>query len=248
MFLVDAQNKATKALDKRDFSELGLQERFDLQAWIIDNPSILQEELLIIQEEFSGFSTFERLDLLALDKFGNLVIIENKTDDSGRDVVWQAQKYASYCATLKHSDILNIYQDFLDKHNHGENAEEQLAQFFDEDVMFNQDQRIVLVAANFRKEVTSTVLWLRDKGLDIRCVKVGLFQAGEQIFLDSHQILPMLDVAEYQIGLASKKREDLVAQKDGVNWSEINREFWAMCLPELRKSSPIFNNISPTSA
>lgn len=31
--------------------------------------------------------TRECLDLLALDKDGNLVIIENKLDDSGRDVV-----------------------------------------------------------------------------------------------------------------------------------------------------------------
>jgi hypothetical protein len=43
--------------------------------------------MLIIQKEFCGFNdTNERLDLLALDKWGNLVIIENKLDDSGRDV------------------------------------------------------------------------------------------------------------------------------------------------------------------
>ena len=35
----------------------------------------------------------ERLDLLALDKDGKLVIIENKLDDTGREVVfWQAIK------------------------------------------------------------------------------------------------------------------------------------------------------------
>jgi hypothetical protein len=55
------------------------------------------EELLVIQKEFSGFSdTHERLDILALDKQGSLVLIENKLDDTGRDVTWQALKYASY--------------------------------------------------------------------------------------------------------------------------------------------------------
>ena len=49
-------------------------------------PGCLGEELLIIQKEFSGFDdTQERLDLLALDKDGRLVVIENKLDDSGRD-------------------------------------------------------------------------------------------------------------------------------------------------------------------
>jgi RecB family endonuclease NucS len=43
---------------------------------------------LIIQKEFAGFGdTKERLDLLALDKKGKLVVIENKLDDSGRDAV-----------------------------------------------------------------------------------------------------------------------------------------------------------------
>ncbi len=64
-------------------------------------PESLGEELLIIQKEFDGFDeTRERLDLLALDKQGSLVVIENKLDDSGRDVVWQALKYASYCSSL----------------------------------------------------------------------------------------------------------------------------------------------------
>jgi len=61
---------------------------------------MLGEELLILQEEFDGWDeTRERLDVLALDKNGRLVIIENKLDDSGKDVVWQAQKYAAYCSS-----------------------------------------------------------------------------------------------------------------------------------------------------
>ena len=69
---------------------------------------------MIIQKEFDGFSdTRERLDLLALDKDGNLVIIENKLDDSGRRRNWQAIKYASYCSSLTKQDIIDIYQKYL---------------------------------------------------------------------------------------------------------------------------------------
>ena len=65
-------------LSERLFSDLGFRERDHLQEWIAKNPEVLGEELLIIQKEFDGFSdTNERLDLLALDKDGNLIIIEN---------------------------------------------------------------------------------------------------------------------------------------------------------------------------
>lgn len=44
---------------------------------------------MIIQKEFDGFDdTRERLDLLALDKDGNLVIIENKLDWTTVAVMW----------------------------------------------------------------------------------------------------------------------------------------------------------------
>ena len=67
-----------------------------------------------LPKEFDGFNdTNERLDLLALDKNGNLVIIENKLDDSGKNVVWQALKYAGYCSSLKKDEIKAIFQQYL---------------------------------------------------------------------------------------------------------------------------------------
>ena len=101
MFTVNHQTNRINPVKIKTFSELGFTERKHLQEWLAHQPDALGEELLIIQKEFDGFDdTRERLDLLALDKDGNLVIIENKLDDSGRDVVWQALKYASYCASL----------------------------------------------------------------------------------------------------------------------------------------------------
>ena len=116
MFLIDKNNNNIKKISEKTFSELGFRERENLQEWIAKDPSVLGEDMLIIQKEFDGFNdTRERLDLLALDKQGNLVIIENKLDDSGRDVTWQSLKYASYSASLTKSQIIKIHQDFLVK-------------------------------------------------------------------------------------------------------------------------------------
>ena len=170
------QNKITK-LKECTFSELKFKEREHLQEWLADNPGSLGEELLIIQKEFDGFNdTKERLDLLALDKQGNLVIIENKLDDSGRDVTWQVIKYASYCSSLTKDNIKDIYQSYLDKHYKNKSAEELLVEFFDgqeyEELELNKGatQRIILVAAKFRKEVTSSVLWLMNYNIRAQCI------------------------------------------------------------------------------
>ena len=157
-----------------------MKERSNLQEWIAKDPNCLGEALLIIQKEFAGFDeTRERLDLLALDENGSLVIIENKLDDTGKDVVWQAIKYSSYCSTLTTSQIIDIFQSYLDSQKRNEDgsqeenedAREKISEFLDgkniDEVILNQDssQRIILVAADFRKEVTSTVLWLSQKAL-----------------------------------------------------------------------------------
>lgn len=93
---------------------MGFKEREHLQEWIAKDPTCLEEEgLLIIQKEFDGFDgTNERLDLLALEHSGALVIIENKLDDTGKDVTWQALKYVSYCSTLSKTQIVSIYQAY----------------------------------------------------------------------------------------------------------------------------------------
>jgi len=88
MYTIDKEKNRITKLEKKSFSDLKFKEREHLQEWIAKNPSSLGEDLLIIQKEFSGFEdTNERLDLLALDKQGNLVVIENKLDDSGKDVI-----------------------------------------------------------------------------------------------------------------------------------------------------------------
>ena len=163
MFQVNqTENRLTKLQEMR-FSELRLREREHVQEWLADMPSALGEELLIIQKEFDGFDeTRERLDLLALDKNGQLVVIENKLDDSGRDVAWQALKYVAYCSSLTKSQIIDIFQAYLNRFKGGGNAKEQLLEFLEledlDEVVLNPSngQRMIFAAANFRKEVTST--------------------------------------------------------------------------------------------
>jgi hypothetical protein len=236
-------NKATNnviKLEQRLFKELHIKEREHLQEWIAKNPEMLGEELLIIQKEFRGFNdTNERLDLLALDKDGGLVIIENKLDDTGTNVVWQALKYTSYCSTLSTTQIVKIYQDYLDKWANGQNATDNLLEFLErdeEELLLNRnDQRIILISNNFRKEVTSTVLWLLKHNLQIQCFRAIPFSMGEDLFLQVEQIIPLPETKEFMIDIQEKQKEEFEKSKT-VEESESHLvKFWGLLKQNLHE-------------
>lgn len=251
MYRIDRDTNSIQALKRVSFRELGFRERTHLQEWIAREPSALGEDLLIIQKEFAGFSdTSERLDLLALDKQGSLVIIENKLDDTGRDVTWQALKYASYCSALTKDDIRKIYQDYLQKCGSVDTAEEALSLFFEEeydDLALNKGvtQRIILVAAKFRKEVTSTVLWLSSFRLRIQCFRATPYALGDGLFLNMEQIIPVKDTEEFTIGLADKAKEEIEGVETEARRHPIRRQFWAELIRAMNATpSKLYSNIS----
>lgn len=253
MYILNKQTNKLEPIPKTSFKAVGIKERKDLQEWIAKNPEVLSEELLIIQKEFAGFSdTHERLDLLALDKQGNLVIIENKLDDSGRDVVWQALKYASYCSRLDNENIKEMFGQYLKDNGREETADQLLEEFFgsedyNENLNKGNSQRIIMVSGDFRKEVTSTVLWLLNFGLRIQCFKASAFKSGDNLFFSMEQIIPMKDAEDYTISMAHKSLDDLSTQKEMSARHSGRHEFWTQFLREFVKYSTLAANISPSA-
>ena len=255
MYKINLGTNRIEALNAKSFSELRLSERNSLQEWLAHTPEALGEELLIIQKEFDGFDdTRERLDLLALDKDGRLVVIENKLDDSGRDVVWQALKYASYCSGLKKEQIVEIFQQYLQKYRSCDgvtDARQVLREFFDgkdfEEIKLNpgNEQRIILVAAKFRKEVTSTALWLLGYRVRLQCFKVTPYERASELYLNIDQIIPPPEAADYMIGIADKEAADQSDEAEVKTRHQLRFQFWTQALDAVRKSScRLFDNVS----
>lgn len=254
MFRVNRSENRLVRLDKRRFADEKFRERDHLQEWLVRMPDALGEELLIVQKEFDGFAgTSERLDLLALDREGRLVVVENKLDDSGRDVVWQALKYVAYCSSLKKTEIVDIYQSYLDRWSAGADAVTNLCEFlgveeFDQVVLNpGNEQRLVLIAANFRKEVTATVLWLLGQGVRAQCFRVVLYSFGEELFIDLRQIIPTAEATDYMIRVAAKESEAQSAEGARKRRERLRHAFWTRALEELRaRDVSRFENISPS--
>ncbi|MFN0202352.1 MAG: DUF4268 domain-containing protein [Bacteroidia bacterium] len=255
MYLIKRDENRIAKIEKKPFSELGFKERDHLQEWIANSPEILGEDLLIIQKEFDGFNdTRERLDLLALDKQMNLVIIENKLDDTGRDVTWQVLKYTSYCSTLTTEQIKKIYQDYLTQKGSHDKAEQNLLDFFgitdiaELNLNSGQTQRIIMIAGNFRKEVTSTVLWLLSYKLRIQCFKVTPFQLGDQLLLNLEQIIPIKETEEYIISMSEKTQQDINTQEELKNRHFLRIDFWKEFINKANSNPKLtaFQSISPS--
>lgn len=209
LFRINSENRQSDRVEEVDFARLGLRERQDIQEWIAANPEILGDDLLIVDKEFSGFEGInERLDLLAVDADGRLVIIELKRDDTGADAHWQAIKYASYLSDAGQEDIVRMLA------RHGEVSEEEavsrLVQHLGADDLnaLNNDQRIILASHRFAPQVTSAVLWLNEKasGDDlITCIQLTPHHDASRnsLYIQVNTIIPVPGTEGLTIGLSS---------------------------------------------
>ena len=253
MFQVNLAEKRLDRLEEWRFADLKFLERQDLQEWIARTPDALGEELLVVQKEFDGFAeTDERLDLLALDKERQLVVIEIKRDDSGTDVAWQALRYVAYCSTLTTAQIIEIYQKYLERWFPGADAEKNLCDFLEVDELdgmvlnAGDRQRLVLIATNFRKEVTATVLWLLRRGVRAQCFRMIPYRVGKETLVDLRQIIPTPEAADFMIKMAAKDAEETSVEDAHKQIAKLQQAFWKQVLDELRsRNVSRFGNVNP---
>jgi hypothetical protein len=83
---------------------------------------------------------------------------------------------------------------------------------------FALDTRILLAAADFSRELTTTVLWLRDRGIDIRCVRLKPYRLEDgRLLVDIQPLIPLPEAEEFQTKLGSKRlaeRRERAGQED----------------------------------
>jgi hypothetical protein len=206
IYLVDKPNNKIIPCEEADFKALKIFERQHLEKWVESYPAILGEEFLVITTEYDKFDkTNERLDILAIDKDGNLAIIELKRDDSGKNVDLQAIKYAAYCSNLRLDKIVKFYKEHEEKRGEyltDELAREKILLFISNDDFeeISDRPRIILVSRQFRPEVTASVLWLRKFKINISCIKLTPYDIGAgSIAFESNILIPLPEAIDFII-------------------------------------------------
>lgn len=206
------------------FSLAGIRERADLQRLLRQHISIISPNTLIVAEEFGSWdASYRRIDLLGIDKAGNLVVIELKRDDTGAHMELQALRYAAMVARMTFDEVVTTYSSFLATHQPDVDARSALLQHlaWDEpdESGFGQKVRIVLVAADFSRELTTSVLWLNEGELDIRCVRLQPYRFGGKLLVNAEQVVPLPEASDYQIQIRDKARKERSVAGGGADWT-----------------------------
>lgn len=225
MAIYSFNDDSLQEVETTTFDHEGILERQHLQSALKHQIDIVAPNCLVISEEFSEWSSSQRrIDLLAIDKEGNLVVIELKRTETGEHMELQALRYAAMVSTLTFSRTIEIYQKYLVSIGREDNAESILLDFLGweepQEDDFALDARIILVSSNFSKELTTCVMWLNERNLDIRCVRLIPYKYQGQILVDVQQIIPLPEAENYQIKIKQQSEERREARKSSKDYTK----------------------------
>ena len=188
----------------------GLRERAHLQEWVIANPEILGDGVLVITSEFDRWVSQagkdpDRLDVLGLETSGRLVVAELKRDTAPESVSLQAINYAARASRFTPELLAEAYLEFCGKATEDapKDATEALTALMthapDLTAETIENPRIVLVAGEFPPRVTSSVVWLSERGVDISLVRVQAYEWGDSHAITVSRIWPVPNLEEFVV-------------------------------------------------
>ena len=158
-----------------------------LQDVIAADLSIVDPSLMVIGREVAT-SFGGRIDILAIDADGNLIVVELKRGQTPREVVAQTLDYGSWVRHLDSEKIADVFIDYQRRFLNEETPEginDALQRKFntipDE---LNSSHRLVIVAGELDPSTQRIVLYLLEEyGVDINVVVFRAFQDDDRLYL-----------------------------------------------------------------
>lgn len=183
IYKVDAEDKLVR-FNEQNFKMDNLEKR--LEIWFEHNPHLLSEDenaLIIGRQVTTNLGSV--IDLLSVDKSGDLIVVELKRDRTPRETIAQLLEYASFVEELSYKQLEEIFIAYTGEENL--NLADYHRNYFqlkeDEAVAFNKNQKLFIVAQDITREIKQISTYLRKKGLDIYCLEFKYFtnNSGERI-------------------------------------------------------------------
>lgn len=226
IYIVSPNSGNLSPVEQTTFTAIGVKEVGDLEQWVLKNPKLLGEDLLVITSEFDHFDrSRRRLDVLALDREGKLVVVELKLEVERTFADLQSIRYAAFCSTMTIDQLVET----LAAHDQSstEEATAKIQEFIGTEELPELDNRprIIIAASSMDDlEIASTVLWLRTFEVDITCVELSPYKFADtgQVLIVPRIIIPLPEAKDYVVSVERKES----AKARSSNTTAANRRLW----------------------
>lgn len=191
-------------------TEEGLSEPAHLELWLLQNIDVIDPSLMVVTSQYNRWTTgavsaAERLDILALARSGELVVIELKRG-SDKNIHLQAISYGALVSGFTVETLGQVHGEWLsrrspDSPTDAETASELLRRHvadddWSDDVL--QQTRLVMVAEDFPPLVLTTVEWLAQRAPELRieCHQYTVFKDPSGLMVAFDRLYPVNDLSD----------------------------------------------------
>lgn len=148
----------------------------------------------------------------------------------------QALRYAAMVSTMTFDQAVLTHTAYLKQRGWDRDARDTILSHLGweepEEDRFAVDVRVVLISEDFSREITTAVMWLNQKNLDIRCVRLSPYRTDGRVLLDIQQVIPLPEAADYQVRIKEKEQRKRNSSWQPKTMEEIWKEFEDRCTPD----------------
>ncbi len=177
----------------------------DLQRLLRQDISVLSPDLKVLAQDYGTWEDSSlRIDLLCLDKEANLVIVQIQPAADPAYIDLLAIRCAAMISAMTLDDaVAAAERDPITAAAPQQEIRTDILDFLDwntpDEAEFAPAVRIILASSDFSKELTRSVIWLNEQGLDVRCIRLRPHKLSDnRVLLNVEQILPLPEADFYQ--------------------------------------------------
>ena len=191
-----------------------------LEDWLVTDISAVDPGLMVIgRQVVTGFGGV--LDLLCIDRNGDLVVVELKSGRTPRDVTAQALDYSSWVKDLDYDQVKRIADSYL---GGSETLESAFKERFETELpeQLNLGHRALVVADSMDSSTVRIVRYLAGIGVPINVATVQHFQDGSgrellaQVYLiEPEEVRPRVRVSSARSAYRTVNELQALADEKG---------------------------------
>ena len=196
-----------------------------LKKWLIEDISILSSNLLILGTEvITSFG--KKIDILAINPAGELIIIELKRDKTYREIIAQVLDYATWVKDLDYEDINNIFIKYC-KSEYNEISDYFTSHFEKEaeEIEFNSDHKMLILGSEIDDSTVRIIDYLSNEpySVNINAVNFNYFkdENGKE-YLARAFINPEVNINEESKSKKRRRMKSIITTLFSQNKLKIN--------------------------